>query len=59
MNRADNVKIAYIGGGSRGWAWCFMSDLSRAADKISGCVNLYDIDYEAALDNEKIGALLP
>ena len=59
MNRADNVKIAYIGGGSRGWAWCFMSDLSRAADKISGIVNLYDIDCEAALDNEKIGALLP
>lgn len=52
--KADNVKIAYIGGGSRGWAWGLMSDLVSQAD-MSGEVWLYDIDYEAAKDNEKIG----
>ncbi len=52
--KAENIKIAYIGGGSRGWAWGFMSDLV-AADDISGDVYLYDIDYEAACHNEIIG----
>ena len=51
---ATNVKIAYIGGGSRGWAWGLMSDLV-SYDDISGEVCLYDIDYQAALDNEVIG----
>ena len=26
--KAENLKIAYIGGGSRGWAWKLMSDLA-------------------------------
>ena len=46
-NGAENVKIAYIGGGSRGWAWGLMSDLAECAD-MSGQVALYDIDFEAA-----------
>ena len=50
----ENLKIAYIGGGSRGWAWKLMSDLAVAGD-ISGQVDLYDIDYEAAHNNEIIG----
>ncbi len=50
----DGIKIAYIGGGSRGWAWGFMSDLAAAED-ICGEVYLYDIDYDAAEKNEKIG----
>lgn len=50
----ENLKIAYIGGGSRGWAWKLMSDLASAGD-ISGSVDLYDIDYDAALHNEIIG----
>ena len=50
----ENLKIAYIGGGSRGWAWMLMSDLAVAGD-ISGVVDLYDIDYEAACHNEIIG----
>lgn len=50
----EKIKIAYIGGGSRGWAWKLMSDLAVAAD-ISGQVDLYDIDYEAACHNEIIG----
>ena len=46
--------MAYIGGGSRGWAWGLMSDLA-ACDDISGDVYLYDINYEAAQHNEIIG----
>ena len=52
--KAENVKIAYIGGGSRGWAWGLMSDLASNED-MSGDVFLYDIDFEAAEANEKIG----
>lgn len=52
--KAAGVKIAYIGGGSRGWAWGLMSDLCYAGD-ISGEVRLYDIDFEAARRNEIIG----
>lgn len=52
--KVENVKIAYIGGGSRGWAWGFMSDLV-ASDDISGDVYLYDIDYEASQHNQIIG----
>ncbi|MBQ4321553.1 MAG: alpha-glucosidase/alpha-galactosidase [Oscillospiraceae bacterium] len=48
------IKIAYIGGGSRGWAWGLMSDLAGAED-LSGSVYLYDIDFEAAKANETIG----
>ena len=50
----SDLKIAYIGGGSRGWAWGLMSDLALC-DDISGDIYLYDIDYEAAKCNEIIG----
>ncbi len=53
-NKAENVRIAYIGGGSRGWAWGLMSDLA-AQDVLSGTVYLYDINTEAAYANEIIG----
>ncbi len=53
-NKAEGVKIAYIGGGSRGWAWGLMSDLV-ACDDMSGDVYLYDIDFEGAKNNEIIG----
>ncbi len=53
-SKVENIKIAYIGGGSRGWAWGLMSDLA-SCDDISGDVYLYDIDYEAATHNEIIG----
>ena len=51
---AQDIKIAYIGGGSRGWAWGLMSDLATASD-MSGDVYLYDIDFPAAKANEAIG----
>lgn len=53
-NGVEELKIAYIGGGSRGWAWGLMSDLV-SCDDISGSVYLYDIDLEAAKANEIIG----
>ncbi len=52
--KVEELKIAYVGGGSRGWAWGLMSDLATAED-ISGEVCLYDIDVEAARTNEIIG----
>lgn len=52
-NNAEDVVIAYVGGGSRGWAWGLMSDLA-GQDVMSGTVKLYDIDKEAAQANEII-----
>jgi len=52
--KVSELKIAYIGGGSRGWAWGLMSDLASCED-MSGSVYLYDIDFEAAKNNEIIG----
>ncbi|AEM74404.1 alpha-glucosidase/alpha-galactosidase [Caldicellulosiruptor acetigenus] len=48
------INIAYIGGGSRGWAWRLMTDLALEKD-LGGTVRLYDIDFEAAKTNEVIG----
>jgi len=53
-NKVSDIKIAYIGGGSRGWAWSFMSDLALE-DAMSGTIALYDINHEAAKNNELIG----
>lgn len=52
--KIDNLVIAYIGGGSRGWAWTLMADLA-SEPALSGTVRLYDIDFEAARINEQIG----
>ncbi len=52
--KAKDIKITYIGGGSKGWAWMLMSDLAIEPD-LSGEVVLYDIDVEAARNNEIIG----
>lgn len=53
MNK-KNIKIAYIGGGSKQWARVFMNDLALC-DDLSGEIGLYDIDIEAAERNRKIG----
>ncbi len=52
--KVTDVKIAYIGGGSKGWAWTFMTDMAKEAD-MSGTIRLYDIDLEAAKANQVIG----
>ena len=57
MKDVKNLKIAYIGGGSRQWGRNFMNDLALEKD-LGGSVYLYDIDFEAAKKNEKIGNVL-
>ena len=55
---AKDLKIAYIGGGSRGWAWNLMSDLAMEP-ALSGTVYLYDIDHASAQQNAIIGNDIP
>lgn len=50
----QKLQVAYIGGGSRGWAWGFMQDIAMDAD-MCGTVRLYDIDRDAAQRNLIIG----
>lgn len=52
--KVSGIKLAYIGGGSRGWAWGFMKDLARDS-QMEGVVYLYDIDRPAAENNKIIG----
>lgn len=52
-----DLKVAYVGGGSRGWAWGFMTDLTNDG-QLCGTVRLYDIDREAAEKNARIGRRL-
>ena len=53
-NKMTQLQIAYIGGGSRGWAWNLMADLAMDG-QLGGTIRLYDIDAEAAKSNEIIG----
>ncbi|MGB4141136.1 MAG: alpha-glucosidase/alpha-galactosidase, partial [Limnochordia bacterium] len=53
-DKVTDINLAYIGGGSRGWAWTLMGDLARE-EALSGTVKLYDIDIPAAKNNEIIG----
>ena len=55
--RALDVQIAYIGGGSRGWAWGLMTDLALDGG-MEGAVRLYDIDRDAAEKNARIGQII-
>jgi alpha-galactosidase len=50
----NQLKICYIGGGSRNWAWVLMQDLAFEKE-VSGCIELYDIKPEDAKTNEIIG----
>lgn len=56
-DKVTGLTIAYIGGGSRGWAWGFMRDIIADA-QIGGTVRLYDIDHDAARRNQEIGTML-
>ena len=55
--KAEGIRIAYIGGGSRAWAWTFMRDLAMEPS-MSGEIALYDIDRAAAENNRIIGTRL-
>ncbi|MDR2794116.1 MAG: alpha-glucosidase/alpha-galactosidase [Treponema sp.] len=59
MNTIGNgqLKICYIGGGSRNWAWVLMQDLAFEKE-LSGVIELYDIKPETAAANELIGNAL-
>jgi len=54
MHDPKKLTVAYIGGGSRGWAWGFMTDLALDPE-LCGVVRLYDIDRDAAERNRIIG----
>ena len=54
MNKPIDVNIAFIGGGSRGWAFSLMSDLAKE-EEIRCHIRLYDIDKKASEMNAKIG----
>lgn len=51
------LKICYIGGGSRNWAWVLIQDLALEKE-ISGRIELYDIRPEDAETNAAIGNAL-
>ena len=48
-----STNICIIGGGSRQWAISFMKDL-MLKEMTSGHIALYDIDFEAAKNNESV-----
>jgi len=50
----DKIKICYLGGGSRNWAWVLMQDLALEKE-IGGTIELYDIKHEDSQINEIIG----
>jgi alpha-galactosidase len=52
--KKEKIKICYIGGGSRNWAWVLMRDLALEKE-ICGAIELYDIKYDDAKTNEIIG----
>lgn len=52
--KMTDINITYIGGGSRGWAWRLMADMAME-ESLSGTVTLYDLNKEAASNNEIIG----
>jgi galacturan 1,4-alpha-galacturonidase len=49
----EQIKIAYIGGGSRNWARHVMTDLALC-EHLTGEIALYDIDYQAAVRNVEL-----
>ena len=51
---ARKITIAYIGGGSRGWAHTLMAD-AASCSKLTGEIRLYDIDRPMALLNARWG----
>jgi alpha-galactosidase len=48
------LKIGYIGGGSRAWALMLMNDLAQYPH-LGGEVRLYDLDTDSARRNERLG----
>ena len=57
MADKHEIKIAYIGGGSRNWARHIMTDLALC-EHLGGEIALYDIDHQAALANVERGTAI-
>ncbi len=57
MKTSTEIKIAYIGGGSMGWAPKILADLALC-DQLTGEIALYDIDEPAAQRTAERGAAL-
>lgn len=55
--RVEDIKIAYIGGGSRAWARKLFNDLALESS-MNGTVYLYDTNYKSACDNQVIGTYI-
>lgn len=51
--KLPEIKIAYIGGGSRQWARTLLSDLAQCRE-LAGTIDLYDIDLASAQKNAAI-----
>jgi alpha-galactosidase len=51
---SQDVKIAYVGGGSREWVPKFFPDLALCSE-VGGEVALYDLNYEGANRNARFG----
>ena len=52
--KKEKIKVCYIGGGSRNWAWVLMQDLAFEKD-LGGLIELYDLKNDDAKTNEIIG----
>jgi alpha-galactosidase len=55
--KPTEIKIAYIGGGSRHWARDLLADLALST-RLTGRVDLYDIDRTAAEKNVAVAAAM-
>ncbi len=55
LKSSIQLKIAYLGGGSRAWARLLMQDLALCP-QLGGEVYLYDLNLEAAQANQALGA---
>jgi len=55
--KTAEIRIAYIGGGSRQWARMFMTDLALSP-RLRGVIALHDLDHAAAGRNARLGAAL-
>lgn len=53
MTKPAEIKIAYIGGGSRYWARDLITELALTP-RLAGRIDLYDLDHQAALRNVQV-----
>lgn len=52
-----DVTIGFVGGGSRSWGTKMINDLAQQ-QTMNGEVRLYDVDYESAAQNARLGRMV-